>query len=164
MFWVADPLAFPGQCLGCQNPGSEHMRYLRLITIVITAILMSGCSQAPLLILFNNTSSDVGMIWGGKEIIVRSHSEHRLPDQPTLDDNSMACSAILVRVKHRYGYTVNPENLFGLKARKNYGFEIKYNLILNEDGNIYLSDPEKGKHVILSKQPQGFPIKGFLID
>ena len=133
------------------------MKSLAIFGIAI-ALFCGGCSTVFDLILVNNTSSDIGIVWQDKIVWVKAHSHHDLPDTPTLDSGSNAFSAIVIRDKQRYGYKLANKGLLTSKSRRTFSWNVQYYLILDEDAKVYLSDPKGKINIPLAEQPPGFPV------
>ena len=134
------------------------MRSLAILGIAI-ALFCSGCSTVFDLILVNNTSSEIGIVWQDKIVCVKAHCYHNLPSTLTVDSHSNAFSAIVIRDQQRYGYKLATEGLLTSKIRRSFRWNVQYYLILNENGKVYVSDPKGKINIPLAEQPPGFPVR-----
>ena len=132
-----------------------NVRGLSFLAVLALLVLASGCSTVPKFILRNNTSSDIGMIWDDKIVCIKSQSTHKTPNKFVVDSRGKPFGLILIRNGKHFGYGVGLENLS--KLNRDQAVNRKWHLILNEDGNIYLADPQVKADVPMRDQPPGFP-------
>jgi hypothetical protein len=138
------------------------MRNLKFFAAFVLLLICYGCSQIPELILYNNTGEDVGITCDCKIIDLRAKS-HRKIQSKLMYTGTNGYNVVVVRNNRQYGYKVSPDNLVNLKRANNTGLNIKYYLLLQNDGNIYLMRNSHDMQASAAPQPSGFPAKPTLI-
>lgn len=124
----------------------------------------AGCTRVPRFVLWNNTASEIGVLWGDREIWVRSHTLHDLPNKPTLDVNSRPFDVVIIRGQKRFGYIFDLRGLISRKAHRSAGAKLIFYLHLDESGKILLCESRLHPEVPAREQPIGFPVEPVPLD
>jgi hypothetical protein len=141
------------------------MRKLILKVLLVLLFTAQGCTYTFRVSLWNNTASEIGMVWENKIVKLSPGTKHRLPTELTFDSHSATnYSAILIIDNKRFGFNI-PDALLSEGPSRSRFMYVEFFLSINKDGNVYLCDPySKPGKVVMAEQPQGFPIKPVPLD
>jgi hypothetical protein len=133
---------------------------LSFFLVALAAILFGqGCQMAPVLVLWNKSSSELIIEWPNKNpAAIKSNSTHKLPITP-MDISGKEYSFVINRNGQRLGYSIDFASLRKLEELRFHRADFQF----EENGKIYLTSLDGQKFDILTNQPSRFPSEPILI-